>query len=160
MRSLLVPQRRRDIERPFGWIPLRLLSAPAWLALSPAAKLLYCVLSVVSDRRGLSYYGDRRLAQLAGLSQPALVDARTELEHGDLLAVDAASNLVQLLSLPREAQNAPHNATEPAEPQQPRPAAAAARSGPPRTHDSAPSPHPDIASIRQLIATLSKKMAR
>jgi hypothetical protein len=45
----LRPERVRTPERPFGWVPFRLLSA---------------------DRQGLSYWGEPRLAQRLGLSEP------------------------------------------------------------------------------------------
>lgn len=99
-RRLLRDDRLRTIERPFGWIPLRLLSDPHWVVLSPQAKLLYCVLCIVGDRRGISFYADARLQQLTGLHATELAQARAELVTHDLMALDPSSSAVQLLSLP------------------------------------------------------------
>jgi len=96
----LRPDRLRNLERPFGWIPLRLLSS-GWLQrLGRDAKLLYFFLCLVADRRGISYYGDALVCQRLGLSAPELAQARQELCHSDLLAFDG--RVYQLLSLPRD----------------------------------------------------------
>jgi hypothetical protein len=99
-RQILVEHRLREIERPFGWIPLRLLRDGYWETLSAQAKILYCLLCIVSDRRGISFYGDARLLKLSGLDATELVDARDELVTRDLMAIDHSSSAVQLLSLP------------------------------------------------------------
>lgn len=99
-RQILHDDRIRAIERPFGWIPLRLLRDGYWVALSAQAKVLYCLLCIVSDRRGISFYGDVRLQQLTGLDATELPKARAELVAHDLMAIDHSSSAVQLLSLP------------------------------------------------------------
>lgn len=93
--------RLRTVERPFGWIPFRILSSGLLARLSRPAKLLYFFLCLVADRRGMSYWGETRLAVLLGLSAAELEQAREELSGKDLLAFDG--RLCQLLSLPSTA---------------------------------------------------------
>ena len=78
-RTIMFEHRLREIERPFGWIPLRLVRDGYWAALSAEAKILYCLLCIVSDRRGISFYGDARLQRDTGLSSDALAAAVREL---------------------------------------------------------------------------------
>jgi hypothetical protein len=92
------PERRRTIERPFGWAPFRLVTSGLLARLSVAAKALYLALCLVADRRGLSYWSQRRLQALVGLDPAGLHQARQELMGHDLLAFDG--RLYQLLSLP------------------------------------------------------------
>jgi len=92
------PDRLRQMERPFGWIPFRIVSSGLLGRLSTQAKLLYFVLCVLADRDGLSFWGDRRLGQLLQLSREQLEQARLELCRRELLAFDGW--LYQLLSLP------------------------------------------------------------
>lgn len=96
----LRPDRLRSLERPFGWIPFRLLSS-GWLPrLGNEAKLLYFFLCLVADGMGISFYGDARVCRLLGLSGAELGVAREDLCRHDLLAFDG--RVYQLLSLPRE----------------------------------------------------------
>jgi len=96
--QLLRPERLRSIERPFGWLPCRLLSG-GWIeALGGQAKLLYMLLATAADRQGLSFYSDDRIEQVLALGAGDLARARLELTELDLLAFDG--RLYQLLSLP------------------------------------------------------------
>jgi len=88
----------RAIERPFGWIPFRVLSSGLLGRLSPSAKLMYFFLCLVADRDGLSFYGPRRIVELLGLEPSQLVEAVGELRDEDVLAFDG--QVYQLLSLP------------------------------------------------------------
>ena len=90
--------RLRTIERPFGWIPFRVLASGLLGELSPPAKLLFFFLCLVADRDGVSFYGPRRIIDLLGLEPSQLVDAQGELRHADVLAYDG--QVYQLLSLP------------------------------------------------------------
>jgi hypothetical protein len=87
------------MERPFGWVPFRIVHSGLLAQLSTGAKLLYFVLCTVSDRDGLSFWGEGRLCELLRLSATDLQQARTELCERDLLAFDGW--LYQLLSLPQ-----------------------------------------------------------
>ena len=95
----LRPDRVRCVERPFGWVPFRLLSSGLLAELSNGAALLYFFLCLVSDRRGLSYWGDARVQGVLGLSAAELDRAREELCGRDLLAY-GLGGLYQVLSLP------------------------------------------------------------
>lgn len=119
--QLLRPERLRSIERPFGWLPCRLLS-DGWLeALSGPANLLYMLLSTAADRQGLSFYSDARIERVLALGAADLVRARRELTEFDLMAFDG--RIYQLLSLPRHPprpacpsgpRTTPHEPCEPA----------------------------------------------
>lgn len=107
-RPIILEHRLRHIERPFGWLPLALLRNGHFAALSAEAKILYCVLCIVSDRRGISYYGDSRLQQITGLTPQDLHNARDELVQHDLIAVDQSIRgppTVQVLSLPSKCRD-------------------------------------------------------
>ena len=94
----LRPDRLRSIERPFGWIPFRLLASGLLARLGRDAKLLYFFLCLVADGKGISFYGDRRVELLLELSHGELEHAREELCRHDLLAFDG--RVYQVLSLP------------------------------------------------------------
>jgi len=96
--SPLRPDRIRRIERPFGWIPFRILSSGLLGQLSIPAKLLFFFLCLVSDQQGISFYGPRRMIELLGLSASEITNAVGELRDADLLAFDG--QVYQLLSLP------------------------------------------------------------
>ena len=94
----LVPERVRTVEQPFGWVPFRLLTSGILKALSPEATLLYFFLSLVADKKGLSYWGDKHMAQQIGLPASLLEQACQELLDRDLVA--HTGMLYQVLSLP------------------------------------------------------------
>ena len=97
-------------------IPARLRKPPAtgwsWLDrrfvrehmdhLSRDAVLLYLFLAAVTDRQGLSFYGDGTLAALLRMSLPTFLQARDELLAHDLIAHEM--RLTQVLSLPPTGQ--------------------------------------------------------
>jgi len=91
--------RLRRIERPFSWIPFRILTSGLLAQLSRPAKLLYFFLCLVADQDGVSFYGEQRLEDLLGLSGLELGRARYELCEWDLLAFDG--RVYQLLSFPQ-----------------------------------------------------------
>jgi len=97
----LRPDRLRTLERPFGWIPFRILTSGSLQRLSRNGKLLYFFLCLVADAHGISLYGQVRLCQLLALSLPELSRAREELCQSDLLAFDG--RVYQLMSLACEA---------------------------------------------------------
>ena len=99
--ALLVPTRARTLERPFGWLPFRLLTQGTWGRLSPAAQQLYAFLALVADRRGVSFYGEARLTAVLHRTPAELRAAQRELCAADLLAV--GRGLCQLLALPAAA---------------------------------------------------------
>jgi hypothetical protein len=95
---MLHPSRARVLERPFGWLPLRLLTAGHWARLSAPAQPLYAFLALVADREGVSFYGEARLLPLLHRTPEELHAARAELIRGDLLAFGRGT--YQLLALP------------------------------------------------------------
>ena len=101
----LRPDRVRRLEKPFGWVPFRLLTSGLLAEPSAEATLLYFFLCLVADRRGLSFWSEERLSRQLGLSTGALALGRTELCERDLLAFDGW--LYQVLSLPDGLSKAP-----------------------------------------------------
>lgn len=94
----LLPSRVRFLERPFGWLPLRLLTEGTWARLSAPAQQLYAFLALVADRQGVSFYGEARLTALLHRPPDELRAARAELIARDLLAFHRGTS--QLLALP------------------------------------------------------------
>jgi len=99
----LRPDRIRTIEKPFAWIPFRLLKSGIFKELSDQAKLLYLFLCLVADRQGTSYYGNTKIQTYFQLNQTEIKQARKELIRKDMLAYDG--HLYQVLSLPSSEQH-------------------------------------------------------
>ena len=98
LKKPIVPGRiRRPPEEGWSWIDRRFLAefAPR---LGRDAVLLYFFLAAVSDKEGLSFYGDPAIAGRLRMSEAAVIKAREELEAQDLIAY--RSGLYQVLSLP------------------------------------------------------------
>jgi hypothetical protein len=96
--TALRPDRIRTIEKPFAWIPFRLVTDGTFAALSDPAKLLYIFLCLAADRQGMSFYGDARLGSFFDFHPYELELARQQLIAKDLIAYDG--HLYQVLSLP------------------------------------------------------------
>jgi hypothetical protein len=97
-KQVLVPDRvRRPPTGGWSWIDRRFVRefAPR---LSHEAIVLYFFLAAVSDKDGLSFYGDATTAVRLRISEAAVVRAREELVAEDLVAYQAP--LTQVLSLP------------------------------------------------------------
>ncbi len=94
------PLRPNRIRRPpcagWSWIDRRFVREKA-PRLDRDAILLYFFLAAVSDKDGLSYWGDRGIAAQLRLTELAVARAREELERQDLIAYDAP--LCQVLSI-------------------------------------------------------------
>ena len=98
-KQILVPDRvRRPPKDGWSWIDRRFVREHA-PRLSHEAILLYFFLAAVSDKDGLSFYGDASIAVRLRMSEAVVVRARDELLAADLLAYRAP--LVQVLSLPQ-----------------------------------------------------------
>jgi hypothetical protein len=96
-KQILVPDRvRRPPTDGWSWIDRRFVREHA-PRLSQEAILLYFFLAAVSDKDGLSFYGDASIAVRLRLSEAAVVAARDELLAADLVAYRAP--LAQVLSL-------------------------------------------------------------
>jgi len=97
-KKLLCPDRIRKIEGSFSWIDHRFVTEGFLHDLSMVEILLYFFLVAVSDRNGLSFYHDDRIASLLKIDLPALGRAREALIRRSLLAYEFP--LYQVLSLP------------------------------------------------------------
>lgn len=98
IKRVLDPQRLRKIEGSFSWIDHRFITGGFLRELSTLEILLYLFLIAVSDRNGLSFYHDDRIASLLKVDLPALGQAREGLIRRSLIAHE--SPLYQVLSLP------------------------------------------------------------
>lgn len=98
VKRLLSHDRVRKIEGSFSWIDHRFVTGGFLQDLSMIEILLYFFLVAVSDRRGLSFYHDDRIASLLKIDLPALGRAREGLVRRSLLAYEFP--LYQILSLP------------------------------------------------------------
>lgn len=96
-RLLVVDRVRRPPREGFSWVDRRFLRDFA-SRLSGDAVFLYFFLAAVSDKHGLSFYGDAALAVRLRIREEAVVAARDDLVVHDLVAYQAP--LVQVLSLP------------------------------------------------------------
>ncbi len=97
-RLLVIDRVRRPPCEGFSWVDRRFLRDFA-SRLSGDAVFLYFFLAAVSDKHGLSFYGDATLAVRLRLREEAVVAARDELVIHDLAAYQAP--LTQVLSLPK-----------------------------------------------------------
>lgn len=100
MREIRIPcrSRLRRVPSRFSWVNQRLVTDGHMRRLSTGAGCLYLFLVTVGNHQGISWYGDERIRQEAGLSQPELEAARRELIDRDLLAFEVP--FYQVLSLP------------------------------------------------------------
>lgn len=96
-KRVLCPERLRHIPRQFSWIDQRLVRDGHIQRCSTAALALYLLLLTVSDREGLSYYGQGTIARLLSIDEASVATARAELVQVGLIAYQAP--LYQVLSL-------------------------------------------------------------
>jgi hypothetical protein len=97
-KRVLNSQRLRKIEGSFSWIDHRFITGGFLRDLCTLEILLYLFLVAVSDRNGLSFYHDDRIASLLKIDLTALGQAREGLVLRSLLAYQPP--LYQVLSLP------------------------------------------------------------
>lgn len=98
VKKLLRPDRIRKIEGSFSWLDHRFITGGFLRDLSTVEIVLYLFLVAVSDRQGLSFYHDDRIATLLKIDLASLGKARVGLVMRSLLAYDPP--LYQILSLP------------------------------------------------------------
>lgn len=97
-KQILVSDRvRRPPTDGWSWIDRRFLREHA-PRLSHEAIVLYFFLAAVSDKDGLSFYGDASIAMRLRMEETTVVAARDELVAADLVAYRAP--LAQVLALP------------------------------------------------------------
>jgi len=97
-KKVLAPERIRQIEGSFGFIPHRFLADGFLAALSQHELLLYLFLILAADRYGLSFYSCNSICSLLGLTVDQYMKARDGLIKKDLIAFDGT--IFQVLSLP------------------------------------------------------------
>jgi hypothetical protein len=100
-KKILSPERVRDIDKSFCFIPHRFLTDGFLQSLSRHELALYVFLVLASDKHGLSFYSDRSICAILGLEEEAYLFARNCLIHKDLITYDGT--LFQVLSLPETA---------------------------------------------------------
>ena len=97
-KKLLNPALVRKIQGSFSWVDHRLITDGFLSDLSTLEILLYLFLVAVSDRNGISFYHQDKIASLLKIDLPSLGKAREGLIHRSLLAYKPP--LYQILSLP------------------------------------------------------------
>jgi len=112
-KKILEPERIRQIEGSFCFIPHRFLSDGFLAALGQHELLLYLFLILAADRYGLSFYSYNSICSLLGITVDQYIKARDGLIKKDLIAFDGT--IFQVLSLPK-----PLNATRSQKLQSPR----------------------------------------
>lgn len=98
VKQTLFPERIRKIEGSFAFIEHRFMRNGFWESLNHHELLLYVFLVMVSDSKGLSYYGYDRICRILKIHLDEYIDARNGLIKKDLIGFDG--RLFQVLSLP------------------------------------------------------------
>jgi len=99
-KKVLNPQRVRQINGGFSFIPHRFVMDGFLAALGQKELLLYLFLVLVSDRNGLSFYSYDTICTLLELSLDEYLASRNSLIGKDLIAFDGT--LFQVLDLPQK----------------------------------------------------------
>ena len=144
------PDRLRVLEKPFAPVPCRLLTQGYLRHMTPPAKLLYLLLSLAADRRGLSCFGARRICVELGISPADLDAARNELVQHDFIAWDG--HTYQVLPLPAQSavtQAAAPSAERPS-PSRPPPPNSPSSPSPSYRHTSSSMPEHVRQSLRRI----------
>jgi len=97
-KKILAPDRIRQNEGNFGFIPHRFLTDGFLAALSQHELLLYLFLIVSADRYGLSFYSCDSICSQLSLTVDQYQNARDGLVDKDFIAFDGT--IFQVLSLP------------------------------------------------------------
>ena len=91
-------RRIRRIKGGFSFIPHRFLNDGFFASLNHAELLLYFFFVLVSDRFGMSFYGDESIMRQVGLSIDELYRSRELLVEKDLIVFEPP--FIQVLDLP------------------------------------------------------------
>ena len=105
-KKVLNPQRLRQINGGFSFIPHRFVLDGFLATLDQKEILLYLFLVMVSDRNGVSFYSYDRICTLLELNLDQYVTSRNSLIERDLIAFDGT--LFQVLSLPHKPPDQPN----------------------------------------------------
>ena len=98
--KILVRDRIRQTHNGFGFIPHRFLREGFLSSLSSTESYLYLFYVLAADRYGVSFYSDRRIGDLLGLTAPQLRHTRDSLIHQNLICCE--DPVCQVLELPRQ----------------------------------------------------------
>lgn len=98
-KEIIKEDSRREMEYPFGWIPQRFITGGIIRMLNKEEILLYIFLSIVSDKGGMSFYGDKRICGLLGITGAELISTRFILEKMEFIAY--RKPYYQVLKMPR-----------------------------------------------------------
>lgn len=94
----IIPDKIRRMDGGFGWIPYRFIKDGHIRMCNKDMLLLYFFLNVVGDKIGLSFYGDKSICKLIGISEENLKSARQLLQDKGFIAYK--NPLYQVLPLP------------------------------------------------------------
>jgi hypothetical protein len=97
-KRVLNPDRIRQINRGFSFIPHRFLTDGFLAALDQPQALLYLFLVLAADRNGLSFYSYDAICNLLKFSLEQYIQAKDALIKKDLIAFDGT--IFQVLELP------------------------------------------------------------
>jgi len=96
--EILAKDRIRNMDGGFGWIPKAFIHKGHIQGMQKIEILLYLFLSIVSDRNGISFYGDKRICWLLGITAEELIRARQSLMQNGYIMYKRP--VYQVLSLP------------------------------------------------------------
>ena len=105
-KKILAPDRIRQNEGSFGFIPHRFLTDGFLAALNQRELLLYLFLITAADRYGLSFYGSNTICSILEFTTEQYQKARDGLIKSDLIAFDGT--IFQVLSLPTSSNAVRH----------------------------------------------------
>jgi hypothetical protein len=96
-KRLLCRDRLRKVPEQFSWVDQRLVRLEYIRRCDCRGWALYLLLVTVADAQGLSYYSDRKAAELLSVSPGEVVGARRQLVAAGMIAYEPP--LYQVLSL-------------------------------------------------------------
>ena len=99
-KMLIDHRRKRRIPAHFSWVDHKLVRNGYSRKCSTEALGLYLFLLVVSDNKGLSYYGDRSIAREINCTEGTVLSLRRELVSAELIAFDG--KIYQVLDLEKD----------------------------------------------------------
>jgi hypothetical protein len=97
-KKIINPERIRQINGGFSFIPHRFLTDGFLISLSQQEILLYFFLTLAADKNGLSYYSYETICKFLRMDLDEYQRARDGLLTKDLIAFD--STIFQVLDLP------------------------------------------------------------
>jgi hypothetical protein len=110
-KKILSPERIRQVQGSFAFIPHRFLTDGFLAVLGQHEMLLYMFLILAADRYGLSFYSLNSICSLLGLTVDQYTNARDGLIKKDMIAYDGT--IFQVLSLPPALKSCPAEKTRP-----------------------------------------------